>query len=400
MAVVGQAGLEVDRPVRAPAAAQPHQAGQAHPGGHLRLDAQEHLQGGSQINHRDRLLHDPRREPPVVQDQGDQQGRVVGLVAVGQLVVLPQSLAVVPHHGRQQIDVGQQGADPLQQAPDLPVDEGHLGGVLAPVELGPRKGLRRRSGQRLPQQRGGGLEGEVRVEVVHPQEEGRAQASELEELQRLRGHLVGGPLVLVQGGLELPAGNVEVDVEALIEPEARVEDEGAHHRPGGVAAPGEVLGQGGEIAGYPEDGVVPRAVLEGIQPGEHRGVGRQGDGGDRAGLLEAHPLPGQAVEVGAGPGRPAVAAQAIGPGGVEGDQEEAGALGHRRISPGAGGSQEAQHEQPDRPDPRGTRPRSGGGRGLLQGLPGGRRGLMESTSPPPFESVSPRAGPPARPAAR
>ena len=146
------------------------------------------------------------------------------------LAVLAEALAVVGRHEQERRRRRTPLVDPAQQAPELGVDEGDLAVVG-----------RRGSDHCL----GGCLVGRVRVEVVHPEEEGgvaslgRAQPGEC----RVRGP-VGGPLHVRSAARVLATGQVVVvAVEAAVEAEAALEREPGDEGSRPVAGLMEVLRQ-------------------------------------------------------------------------------------------------------------------------------------------------------------
>src|SRR5260370_918618 len=96
-----------------------------------------------------------------------------------------------------------------------------------------------------------------------------------------------------RGGLLHP---IVVGVEAVREAEPTVEKERADEGRRAIATVAEDRGQGGEALREVEGAVVPDAVLEGIERGQDGRMRGQRDGGGGHGVLEAHPLGGQAVE--------------------------------------------------------------------------------------------------------
>src|SRR5262249_60482261 len=124
-----------------------------------------------------------------------------------------------------------------------------------------------------------------------------------------------------------------VAVEGAGEPVPTVEDEGADEGRRPIAALLQDRSDGLEAGGKLEVPVVPDAVLEGVEPGEDRGVGGEGDRGVGEGALEAHSLGGEAVESGGLGAAVPVAPQPAGPRRVEGDEEDVEAGARRRRAP-------------------------------------------------------------------
>jgi len=133
---------------------------------------------------------------------------------------------------------------------------------------------------------------------------------------------------------------VEVAVEALGDPPAVIEDIGGDEPAGRPAVRLQDLGQGHPLGSELEAAVVAHPVRAGEEPGHQRAVGRQGERGGGDGVLEPHPLGGQAVEVGGLHLARAVAAEAVGAGGVQSHQDEVqpSRRESRRERPQAAGS--------------------------------------------------------------
>ena len=116
---------------------------------------------------------------------------------------------------------------------------------------------------------------------------------------------------------------VEVGVETLRDAPLRVEHERADEATGAQPRGGEQLRKDDVFLSEVEAAVVAHPVRRRELAGEDRGVGGKRQRRDRHGLLEQHSLAGQAIEAGSLDVGESVAAEAIGPGGVQSDQEEA-----------------------------------------------------------------------------
>ena len=244
-----------------------------------------------------------------VNDQRDPQGRLVDEDSVGLLSVIAEPLPVVGGHD----DSGliERGPQARQEPAQLVIDVGNL--PVVGVEVGKR-----------------GRRGVVRVGVVEVDElkEGSRGVALLQLGQGGVHHLAGAPFRLVPR----PEG-VVVPVEAAIEAVGRVEGEGPDDRHRLVALAAERLGQGRDVVGESEQAVGADSVLRRIEAGEHRGVGGCGEGDRGVRLKEDRTLRGESIQ-GGGPRRlMAVGSHAIGPQGVDRDQQDVpGTCGGARIS--------------------------------------------------------------------
>ena len=91
---------------------------------------------------------------------------------------------------------------------------------------------------------------------------------------------------------------VVVPVEALIEPPARVHHEGGHESAGAVSGIAQHFGERLGVFWNVVAAVVPDPVEHRVGPGEHGGVGGQGEGNRGGRLLEEHALGGDPAESG------------------------------------------------------------------------------------------------------
>ncbi len=233
--------------------------------------------------------------------------------------MVAERLAVVGHREDDERPVAHARAHAVEQPPDLLVHERDFAGV-ARAPLPARRGALEPAGE----ERLGRLVRKVRVEVVRPEEERRRQRLRLEQAQAVVGHLRGGPLVLSEVGALAGLRRIEVDVEALLEPEHRVEREGGDDGAGRPAGGPEALREREGVVAEPEGRVVAHARLERPASGEERGVRRQRHRRRRARLREADALGRQRVQARRGVvSRRAVAMERVGARRVERDQEHA-----------------------------------------------------------------------------
>ena len=182
----------------------------------------------------------------------------------------------------------------------------------------------------------GGRRREVRgvgVEQVHPQEERLLALQTGEPGARGDDDLRGRALQVAHLGAGWSLG-LAVDVEALVEGEGAVERAGGDDGAGRQPPLARQLGQGARRGGQRRDAIVPQRVPRRQEPGQHRGVGGQRQRRHRAGVVVAHALGGQPVEVRGQPRAAAVAAQRVGPRRVEREQDHA--PGRRGTSGAAG----------------------------------------------------------------
>ncbi len=269
-------------------------------------------------------------------DQRDAHRRLVDEESVGHLAVLAQHLAVIGEHRHQRLPQPALSFECLEQPPDLGVGVGDLGVVGAVAGGRETRPVRFRR-----------LVGSVRVVQVHPGEERLIVSgiSLAEPGQGLVDHLGARPLDGVHARCVLEPGEVEVveeAVEALADPPARVEHEGADEAAGAETRGGEQLGQGHGLFLEIEAAVVAHAVGRRVGAGHQRGVRRQGKRRHRRGAVEAQAARRQPVEVrGLGRGV-AVAAQPVGAQGVEGHQEQVAGAG---LSVAAGRDQKRRDQK-------------------------------------------------------
>jgi hypothetical protein len=197
---------------------------------------------------------------------------------------------------------------------------------------------------------------------VHPEEERRLQPGGGGEGG------VGRRLGLALG--DLPVGGIAgaqivvVETEPLVQPVTVRQDDGRDHRGRVVAVGGEALGQRLHPVGEDERAVVPHAGARRIEPGQDRGMARQGDRSGGVATHEAGAPGGEGVEVGRPRRLPAIGPEVVGAGGVQRDQDEVAAqcLRTGRGLAGPGGSRQPAGDRPgekEEDDPRHD-PRPGG----------------------------------------
>ncbi len=274
-------------------------------------DPGQRQERGGKVDGRDRVadaLPARARHRLAGEDQGHVQGGLVDEDAVGLLAVLAEALPVIGRHRDEQVARAAGLLQGLEQPAELRVAEGDLS--LVRMQRGLTPGRRR-------------LVGHVRIEEVQPDEEALPGSEPGEPGQRVVDHLVGGALD-VQVSHRLP-GRLwgVIDLEALVEAEARVQHEAPHEGRGAPAPLGEHLRDQPRLRRQCEHGVVVHSVGSRIDTGEDRSVRGERDGcrGDRP--LEENPLPGEPVEGGRPRSVAAVGTDAVGPRRVEGDEQDA-----------------------------------------------------------------------------
>ncbi len=266
-------------------------------------------------------------------------GVIIDEIAVRAFAVAPQRLAVVAdeHDGRRLVQAGP--GQPVGQAAYLLVHEGDLAVVRAgraAAGIGGGVGFGRRVGH-------------VGVVEMDPGEEGLG-LGRIEPGQGRVHDLVPRPLDFAE--VEVPVFlQVELVVvvgEALLEPPSAVEDEGGDEGAGLVAPGGEHLGQGRLVVAEGRVAVDPDAVVGRIHPGHDRGVGRERQRRGRGRLLEEDAPAGDGVQVRRRYAGVAVAGQMVGPGRIEGDQDDVRLLDAARLPKGGdAGGRRARDELED-----------------------------------------------------
>ena len=222
-------------------------------------------------------------------------------------VVVVELLAVVRRDHHHRVFEPLQAAQCVQDASQLPIRIGHLGVVesanrrqqLVDVRLGatalqPAEHLQR--AQLLGQiGASASLEGSVRIEEVHPGEEGLPFAEALEPFDRARSRV--GAVALEQPAAVWRFEVLVVVLEAPGKPVAAGDDAAADEGRCAKAALAEVLRHGSPVLGN-RAGAVHHIVLHRVGGGVDRGKGGPGRGRLGQGALEDHPLARQAVDVG------------------------------------------------------------------------------------------------------
>ncbi len=240
--------------------------------------------------------------------------------------MLAEHLPVIAGDDDQRRVVQAQLLQTLDHAPDAVVGVGDLARVGIAGEPR-RKGLRRR------------VVG-VRVVVVQEQEEPLVRVL-LQPLQCEAARLL--PPALTDGQLLVRILEaVFVVLEALVESGLGIQDEGADDGARREAAPAENLGQ--RFARVPQlvVEVVADAVTGRNGAGQHRAVSRQRHRNGGVGVPEDDAFPGDPVDVRGGAAGMAVAAEVVGPAGVDADQQDVADRGRGRGLAG--------EENPARPD--------------------------------------------------
>gem|GEM_PF-3800470 len=140
------------------------------------------------------------------------------------------------------------------------------------------------------------------------------------------GHLVRPPLGPERLEHLVVAELVVIEVESLVQAEPGVDVERGDDGRRPVSFFLETLGQGDGLRTQVIRTVVADLVVKGISPGQDRGVGGKGQGRRAVGVGEPHASGGQGVDHRGFRLGPAVGADAIGPGRVQGDQEDVQAV--------------------------------------------------------------------------
>jgi hypothetical protein len=184
----------------------------------------------------------------------------------------------------------------------------------------------------------------MRIHEVDPGEEALVGADGLQPAER-RFHDLGGREIGAAGLGARGWGRCQVGLEALVETEARSEDEARHRRAGAEVGLGEDLGDRARLRPQPEDAVVPNAVDARRESGEQRGVRRQGDRRRRDGALEDHAASGQAIQH-RGLRAAAPGPEPIGAGRIERHQQDVlGGAGPGRLVAASGRSHQQRQEE-------------------------------------------------------
>ncbi len=291
----------------------------------------------------------PRQQPRVAQEERHLDRRVVDEEGVGLLAVLAQALAVIGGHHDQGVVELALVAQLVEHLPHRPVQHRDLGVVDG------------RRAQPLGGRRGVGLVG---VEEVHPEEEGAARPllrPALEPAHRPRRRLrTGARADEEELRLVLRPQVVVIAVEALAQVVAAVEDQRRDDRLGAVAGPLQALGQGDRVVAQGKGAVVAHPVGRRIEAGQDRRVRGEGDGRGAHRIGAAHPLGRQAVDRRRPRELEAVATEAVGAGGVEGDEEE---VRPRAASAARGGGERERRERDGQEETAGPAPRRARRRG-------------------------------------
>ena len=260
-----------------------------------------------------------RGEARTGDDQGDMEGAVIGEVAVGHLAVFAERFAVVGGEDDERLgqelpppELAEEGAELVVDISDLP----RIGIVPMPGE--------ERFGRRV---------GRVRVPEVDPAEPFPALAGQPgpggpDDL--------GGPAFFdLRPGGRTRGERVVIDVEAPLQAEAGIQgkspDEGAR----GISLGLEVAGHGRAFRGESGLGILADAVIKRSHARQDVGMGRQGGRVVGEGPLEEDAPRGQVVDRGRRGAARGVAAQPVGPQGVDRDEEDMGLRG-----PGGPGNEE------------------------------------------------------------
>ena len=195
----------------------------------------------------------------------------------------------------------------------------------------PRTRSRRRRATRPPRHRlGGRLVGRVRVEVVHPEEEGRpgrrpAAARPRASAGRRRSSGRRSARRRRCGARPSPAaGGRRRCRSPRSKPKRRFSGKPGDEAAGAVAGLAEVLGHAAHALGQDEGAVVAHAVAERRAARQDRGVRRRGERGVGDGGREADAPGRQAVERRRDGRCVAVAAEAVGAKRVDRDQQDVG----------------------------------------------------------------------------
>jgi hypothetical protein len=227
--------------------------------------------------------------------------------AVGRLSLVAQHLAVVADH-RDHRPRRQRGEQPT----DLVVEKGDLP-VVEPVGSGRRVGEARRGPILL-----------VRIVEVNPEEERRPQRRE--PGQRGAGRRLGVPLGDLRPLGVARAQIVVVHREPLVEPVPAGENHRRDHRRRVVAGGGQAFGHALDRRAEDEGAVVAHSVPGREEPGQDRGMRRQGDRRRGVATRESCPAPRERVEVRRSGVWMTPGAEVVGAGRVQRDQDQVGPL--------------------------------------------------------------------------
>ena len=325
------------------------------PRGRRHADGVEDRRQQVDVPHRHAGHFGRRRRAPAAElrdDERHSERRLVREQPVRRLAVIAERLAVIA--GDDDEGGGRRAAQIVEERRKRRVDGGHLA-VVRLVRVLAVEGRRR-------------LVRRVGIEDVHPLEERRAWLALLVGEPRARERHDGRRRALGHdelGRLARLAEPVVVDVEAGVQPEARVQrkraDEGARR----VAGLLEQRGDRRRARGEPVAAVLAHAVLVRVFARQDAGVRGQRERRLRVREGEAHAFRGEPVERGRARGA-AVAAERVGAERVDRDEQDV--LARNRPEIGLRGPPPQQHRQPrgdghgaggageDREPPRAGRP--------------------------------------------
>ncbi len=176
------------------------------------------------------------------------------------------------------------------------------------------------------------LVGRVRIVEVHPEKE-RLAGIARQPLHRLVHHHIPRTLHQVEIGV-FQAVEIEVvvvKIKSLVQTEAVVEHGGTEHGSGGVPLLPQNGGQGRLLRIQPVAAEIVNAAVHGVGAGHHHGVRRQGDGHRSIGVLETGAVGSQGVNVRGARLAVAIAAQVVGPQGVNSNQQQVVRRGRVRF---------------------------------------------------------------------
>jgi hypothetical protein len=275
------------------------------------------------------------------QERNPQSG-FVSEESMGQLAVVAQGFPVVSGHDHQR-PTFPLFADQAQERLQRRIRRGDLPEIgIARIAL--REG-------------GGGAVGCVRFVQVDPEES--LFPPRLLEPPAAQIHDLGpGPLLQ----LEIVASvdrriSVIVEIEAAIQTEARVERKGGYDRCRRVAPLREERRERRETRIEVEPGILPYAVLIGVEARQDVGVGRQRDDVGGVGEIEDERLASQRVEIGRLHFPIAVESQSVGSKGVDRDEDDVERLRRARTLTWRGPS--LGQDSPAQKDGAGSRGQSG-----------------------------------------
>jgi hypothetical protein len=252
------------------------------------------------------LIHLSGFQAGAADDEGNPERRIVGEISMGFFSVLAQGFSVVAGEDDDGVVQDSLFPDIIEQLLQGGVDISHFS-VIRPVLI-------------KSQERFRGLIGIVRVITVNPEKPGRGLTRK--PLERSFHDYLGFSLP-ENLPFRLPAVKfIIINIEALVEPESMVKRKAPDKGCRGIALFLEMLGQRQKVLANDKIAVVVDSVHERSRSQENISVRRKSGRGLGEGSRKQNSMFGEAVDVRSFDVPRAVAAQSIGPQGVDRDQQQ------------------------------------------------------------------------------